>query len=1237
MIEGNTKLDTRSDVKSDDKLGRDTIDPIVNSLLLEPLNALSNGFNFAAEKTSLKIRTGKFQIQEPEYDTVAESAIASVVGGLAASVPYAIAGQFVGGIARMATRRFDKYIYVPAAIGRFCMSQRTANVLGSTIYDGLKDTRKGETHLGNALGGAASFVVFEHGNAKSQGLKGLGWLTHHMKIGAAGGLAHAVTSDIASGKNPIERKDYLEVCLNGAAMNSVFPILQKGLGHLVDKVNVRAGRGIPIERDFARQGSAELSELGKTAPLTRVHRIDKAESPRANHKEQAIFVRDGDVRQRAHETQHLVSTRAKTQEPLFQKAADALKNGDEWLAWQSYRQARLQEELAARKAELLVGKHQQCMHHNKYTTKWLEEFLAFKESKGTYRPNEDFSYKFKVPFKERGLASVESDLQASGAQLGTTLLAAGKLAKPRELTLTEARKLLGLMTAGKARAEKFESDYYRDYYEDNSNLPPVDWQEFHSHHPYDPKFTRAYKELIKGKSDGARWIAKQLKFRAPVENAGDLTQDHLDDLGRKWNLFKEIAPVVNDQELAPFHLSPYHLLENKHIASAKDAEAFVDLWAKVARPNAQFRFKGNPSPYSVGFVAKYCSALPMHGQIELAKLPAGVFYKLKGSRIGNPYRLLDCLKAWKVEPDLPKNVAEQVGRMPMKQILAAEAAWNDARWNLNRDADRAEKMAYFWERFKDWSDQRPIQFYKSLTDSASMSFQLSREKVLDRALATFHGRVLSWEERREFRRTLISIWRDEGSIPFSSVVSFKAAYYKNALAALKQCKTDSWDEGYWCGDSSVRLVHTFGHQWQKWLKLQEQIGVNGHDATHWLPNLQTKKLDGLDNWLFRFYDRPQDQLRKVASCWSELSDEGRKLSYKPLLTLLNSRNYANQKHEQFSAESARWGVPDRAYSKNENRWLASQQIDIPFPTDIVWKSGNLTARFLPRDDVRGLYLGQHTYCCQHPDGVGKSCAWHGQESPQGGFFVIEDGNKNIVTQSWTWLSDDGGVCFDSIEGASLYSRDKTSLVNLYEQAAEHLAQTHYKVTVGKNSKLDTSQWDLCERLEHPTDFSGYANDSQSQGLIASNPTLASRRNTSDTWVRGARENDLDRVDEIAKKVYPSRWDFASFGDHALVLDTKKDGVVGYASFDSDNQYISDIAVLPQFTQYSMKLFNALGNYMRRIGGVWSADCRESTSYKFVKLQAKRGRLKIESEEKTHDMEGEQMYRMRFSLPERNEN
>jgi hypothetical protein len=189
---------------------------------------------------------------------------------------------------------------------------------------------------------------------------------------------------------------------------------------------------------------------------------------------------------------------------------------------------------------------------------------------------------------------------------------------------------------------------------------------------------------------------------------------------------------------------------------------------------------------------------------------------------------------------------------------------------------------------------------------------------------------------------------------------------------------------------------------------------------------------------------------------------------------------------------------------------------MPFDTNKIWVSGDLSARFLPRKDARGLYLGQHTNCCQHPNGAGSSCTWYGQESPNSGFFVVENSKNEIIAQSWVWISDDGGVCFDNCEAKGVGSNEDIVL-NLYQQVAKELSKNYHIVTIGASGDLHIHNLNSVDNgniLRPPYDYSGY-HDSSSQKLLARNPLPKRKLSDKDVWVRGALEIDKNKTKEIA--------------------------------------------------------------------------------------------------------------------------
>jgi hypothetical protein len=285
----------------------------------------------------------------------------------------------------------------------------------------------------------------------------------------------------------------------------------------------------------------------------------------------------------------------------------------------------------------------------------------------------------------------------------------------------------------------------------------------------------------------------------------------------------------------------------------------------------------------------------------------------------------------------------------------------------------------------------------------------------------------------------------------------------------------------------VALALTFRGSWKQWLDAQARIrGEDGeplrsaHDVVDILP---LREAPGLDAFLLKNSHQKLPELAQVIGRWDEIKESERSLPFDEVLALARSRVYPQMADPQFGAEAAKWGISQEVYPELEARFLASQQVASPFAglTKQRWKSGDFSGRFLPRSDVRGLFLGHHTHCCQHPSGAGASSAYHGQESPRGGFFVVENGKGEIVAQSWTWVADGGGLVFDNVEGITASNRAK-EVSSIYQQAADHLVGDYPRITLGiAHSKLPVDGWEKTTP-QVMSDFDGYS-DADQQVLL----------------------------------------------------------------------------------------------------------------------------------------------------------
>jgi hypothetical protein len=104
--------------------------------------------------------------------------------------------------------------------------------------------------------------------------------------------------------------------------------------------------------------------------------------------------------------------------------------------------------------------------------------------------------------------------------------------------------------------------------------------------------------------------------------------------------------------------------------------------------------------------------------------------------------------------------------------------------------------------------------------------------------------------------------------------------------------------------------------------------------------------------------------------------------------------------------------------------LYKHRTNFPQPewSDIEEEYYGYTARFLHRNDTRGMFIGNYAGCCQHPDSYAATLALDGQISDKSSFFIIEDQKGQMILGSYVWEDDNGNICFDSFEtiGSKLF-------------------------------------------------------------------------------------------------------------------------------------------------------------------------------------------------------------------------
>lgn len=207
---------------------------------------------------------------------------------------------------------------------------------------------------------------------------------------------------------------------------------------------------------------------------------------------------------------------------------------------------------------------------------------------------------------------------------------------------------------------------------------------------------------------------------------------------------------------------------------------------------------------------------------------------------------------------------------------------------------------------------------------------------------------------------------------------------------------------------------------------RKAYGLNDHDAIN----------------LLRFYAGCGRQVMQLMRNKLPLDMIIRKINIEGDYHLINVRDHV------FANEAKVNGISYSSYPNIEERWLnRSRECVLP---NIKLEHENYKLFLMSKDDPRGLFLGNYTACCQHPDGAGHGAAWYGATKPNAGFYVIEDDKGKIVSQTLAWINGDGLV-LDSIE--SIRKQEDESMLkayNLFSELAEIIEESHkLRVTVGE--------------------------------------------------------------------------------------------------------------------------------------------------------------------------------------------
>jgi hypothetical protein len=597
-------------------------------------------------------------------------------------------------------------------------------------------------------------------------------------------------------------------------------------------------------------------------------------------------------------------------------------------------------------------------------------------------------------------------------------------------------------------------------------------------------------------------------------------------------------------------------------------------------------------------------------------------------------KLIEAAPGWDVIPSAPIDLATSIGKLSPREKVASQLAFQMA----VKDID-APDLSPFEKFTGEHSAAARAAYAKYFDQSVNANTRLLVKRLtvkfgIPNAVDALTGDRLTSEQQRE-----VVIGLNKFNSPYPLLATIDVPTYFEAFNKLVEkypMENDAATHHYfgWQNRTALVLTSLFKKNWQNWLDVQERAGRTASQATDFLFAQEPASVKGLAQFLLQHGRKGQDQLGQIADHWSKIQTSEAADYQEVLKTALRAR-FKNISNERFAEEASRWAVSKSQYPSMEERYQASLAVPSPFPLDRTWTSGSLTGRFIPRDDPRGLFLGEYSNCCQHPGGTAESSAWYGQENPKSGFFVVENADREIVAQSWAIATDNGGLIFDNVEAKGI-DRRQSAVAEIYSKAAQSLLTQFHTVTMGtEHSDLDLAGFKPAgpKSLTVPTDFSGYT-DSKSQVLLASTKAIPPKPVPFST-VRGATNLDKLSLARISQERLPEGWQHLPWARHTrgLIVQSPDDEIMGYALFEPANRHISDLAVKPSAqSKYAMTLTSTLLKEIRTLGGDWTADMQSSAPYRLIQKAAKFGRLQIISDQlKDTPLGLDQMHHVTFTV------
>ncbi len=137
---------------------------------------------------------------------------------------------------------------------------------------------------------------------------------------------------------------------------------------------------------------------------------------------------------------------------------------------------------------------------------------------------------------------------------------------------------------------------------------------------------------------------------------------------------------------------------------------------------------------------------------------------------------------------------------------------------------------------------------------------------------------------------------------------------------------------------------------------------------------------------------------------------------------------------------------------------------------------------LPDGDIRGLFLGEITGCCQSIGSAGSDCAEKGYASEDSGFYVAMDAKQKIIGQAWGWLGKNDELVFDSLESLT----DRITTKQWQDICTESAKEINTSLNVGTGGETPSMSFNKASSPAIPKTACSYS-DAKNQYKVPKKP------------------------------------------------------------------------------------------------------------------------------------------------------